>query len=225
MEYNSNRSLLKIKEYGRHVQNMVESLLKIEDKQKRQEQAEIVIELMGQLNPAIKLADDFKQKLWDHLFIISNFNLDIDSPYPIPNKETIYKKPTPLPYPNQKLKYRHLGKNLEILIEQALAEEDTDKKNNYAHIIAYSMKLVYSNYHKELVHDDTIRGELKNITGGQLEFSNTPYVHHRNNIERVDFRPNNKWNNNRNRNNGKNNDRFGKPRNDKRNNNYKNRYF
>lgn len=224
MEYNSNRSLLNIKEYGRHVQNMVESLLKIESREKRQEQTELIIELMGQLNPSIKLADDYKQKLWDHLFIISDFKLDVDSPFPLPNKETIYKKPDPIPYPKQKLKYRHLGKNLEVLIQQTLAENNEEKKNNYAHIIAYCMKLVYSNYHKELVHDDTIRAELNNITGGALEFSNTPYIRHNRSVpERTDFRPN-KWQN-RGRSSNNNNDRFNKGRGDKRSNNFKSRYF
>lgn len=169
-----------MKEYGRHVQKMVEYVLTIEDKEKRQQQAQAVIELMGFLNPHLKNVEDFRHKLWDHLFFISNFKLDVDSPYPIPTKETYKLKPDPLPYPKRHPKYAHLGKNLEVVIDKALKEEDPDKKVGFANAIAYYMKLSYSTWHKELVHDDAIRSELNSITGGQLEFSNTPYIKHRN---------------------------------------------
>jgi hypothetical protein len=106
--------------------------------------------------------------------------LDVDSPYPIPTKETYKLKPDPLPYPKRYPKYAHLGKNLEVVIDKALKEEDPEKKVGFANAIAYYMKLSYSTWHKELVHDDSIRSELNSITGGQLEFSNTPYIKHRN---------------------------------------------
>jgi hypothetical protein len=169
-----------MKEYGRHVQKMVEYVLTIEDREKRQQQAQAVIELMGFLNPHLKNVEDFRHKLWDHLFFISNFKLDVDSPYPIPTKETYKLKPDPLPYPKRYPKYAHLGKNLEVVIDKALKEEDPEKKVGFANAIAYYMKLSYSTWHKELVHDDSIRSELNSITGGQLEFSNTPYIKHRN---------------------------------------------
>ncbi len=177
-----------MREYGRHVQKMVEYLLTIEDREKRQQQTQSVIELMGFLNPHLKNVEDFRHKLWDHLFFISDFKLDVDSPYPIPQKETYKMKPDPLPYPKRHPKYAHLGKNLEVVIDKALKEEDPEKKAGFAHAIAYYMKLAYSNWHKELVHDDTIRTELNSITGGQLEFSNTPYIKHRNqNFERDEY--------------------------------------
>lgn len=177
-----------MKEYGRHVQKMVEFLLTIEDREKRQQQTQCVIELMGFLNPHLKNVEDFRHKLWDHLFFISDFKLDVDSPYPIPQKETYKQKPDPIPYPKRHPKYAHLGKNLEVVIDKALKEEDPEKKAGFAHAIAYYMKLAYSNWHKELVHDDTIRTELNSITGGQLEFSNTPYIKHRNqNFERDEY--------------------------------------
>ncbi|MEO8711616.1 MAG: DUF4290 domain-containing protein, partial [Parafilimonas sp.] len=165
--------------YGRHIQKMVEYLLTIEDKKERQQQALVVIELMGFLNPHLKNVEDFRHKLWDHLFFISDFKLDVDSPYPIPQKETYKQKPDPLPYPKRHPKFSHLGKNLEVIIDKALKEEDPDKKAGFANAIAYYMKLAYSNWHKELVHDDAIRSELDRITGGQLEFSNTPFIKHR----------------------------------------------
>jgi hypothetical protein len=179
MQYNTTRSDMSMREYGRHIQKMVEYLLTIEDKEKRQEQAQCVIELMGFLNPHLKNVEDFRHKLWDHLFFISDFKLQVDSPYPIPQKETYKLKPDPLPYPKRHPKYSHLGKNLELVIDKALAEEDPEKKAGFANAIAYYMKLAYSNWHKELVHDDAIRSELDNITGGELEFSNTPFIKHR----------------------------------------------
>ena len=181
-----------MREYGRHIQKMVEYLLTIEDKQKRQQQAQVLIELMGFLNPHLKNVEDFRHKLWDHLFYISGFKLDVDSPYPIPTKENYKAKPDPIPYPKRHPRYSHLGKNLELVIDKALKEDNAEKKSGFANSIAYYMKLAYSNWHKELVHDDAIRSELNNITGGELEFSNTPFIKHRNqNFERDDYRSNN----------------------------------
>ncbi len=180
MEYNTSRNHLEVKEYGRHIQKMIEYCLTIEDREKRNMQAKAVIELMGFLNPHLKNVEDFRHMLWDHLFVISNFNLDVDSPYPIPQKETYKQKPEPLHYPRRYPKYSHLGKNLEVVIDKALKEENPEKKAGFANAIAYYMKLSYSNWHKELVHDDAIRSELDAITGGELEFSNTPYIKHRN---------------------------------------------
>jgi hypothetical protein len=167
-----------MKEYGRHIQRMVEYVLTIEDRQKRQQQAQVVIELMGTLNPHLKNVEDFRHLLWDHLFFVSDFKLDVDCPYPIPTKETYKLKPDPLPYPKRKPKYNHLGKNLEIVIDKALKEENPEKRAGFANSIAYYMKLAYSNWHKELVHDDGIRSELNTITNGQLEFDSTPFVKH-----------------------------------------------
>lgn len=189
MEYNTTRSDMSMREYGRHIQKMVEYLLTIKDKEERQQQAQVVIELMGFLNPHLKNVEDFRHKLWDHLFYISDFKLDVDSPYPIPKKETYKLKPDPLPYPKRYPKYSHLGKNLELVIDKALKETDAEKKSGFANSIAYYMKLAYSNWHKELVHDDAIRSELDDITGGELEFSNTPFIKHRNpGFERDDYR-------------------------------------
>jgi hypothetical protein len=189
MEYNTSRNYLSMREYGRHIQKMVEYLLTIEDRSERQQQTRAVIELMGFLNPHLKNVEDFRHMLWDHLFFISDFKLDVDSPYPIPQKETYKAKPDPIGYPKRYPKYSHLGKNLELVINKALNEENPEKKVGFANSIAYYMKLSYSNWHKELVHDDAIRSELNNITKGELEFSNTPYIKHRaQSFERDDYR-------------------------------------
>jgi hypothetical protein len=176
MEYNTTRNHLTMKEYGRHIQKMVEHVLTIEDDERRQGNANILIELMGFLNPHLKNVEDFRHKLWDHLFYISDFKLKVDSPYPIPQKETYKAKPGPLPYPKRHPRFSHLGKNLELVIDKALKEENPEKRQGFANAIAYYMKLAYTNWHKDTVHDDAIQSELTNLTQGQLEFTNTPYV-------------------------------------------------
>lgn len=179
MEYNTTRNHLIMKEYGRHIQKMIEHTLTIKDKETRQKNAYAVIELMGFLNPHLKNIEDFRHKLWDHLFLISDFTLDVDSPYPIPTRETLKAKPERLRYPKKYPKFNHLGKNIEVVIDKALKEENPDKKQGFANAIAYYMKLTYSNWHKELAHDDTIQSELSAITQGELEFNNRPFVKHR----------------------------------------------
>jgi Domain of unknown function (DUF4290) len=184
MEYNTTRNHLIVREYGRHIQKMVEYVKTIEDDEKRQRNAMALIELMGFLNPHLKNVEDFRHKLWDHLFVIADFDLDVKSPYPIPTRETLRAKPDVLGYPKRYPRYNHLGKNIEIVIDKALEEENPEKRQGFANAIAYYMKLTYSNWHKELVHDDNIQSELQTITDGQLEFNNRPFVKHR-----VDNRP------------------------------------
>lgn len=176
MEYNTTRNYLVMREYGRHIQHMIEHVLTIEDPDRRQANAYAVIELMGFLNPHLKNVEDFRHKLWDHLFLISDFKLQVKSPYPIPTRETLKGKPKPLPYPKRHPKFSHLGKNLELVINKALKEEDEGKRLGFANAVAYYMKLAYNNWHKEQVHDDAIQSELSGLTDGQLTFTNTPYV-------------------------------------------------
>lgn len=223
MEYNTTRNHLTIREYGRHIQKMAEYVLTIEDREKRQKNANALVELMGFLNPQLKNVEDFRHKLWDHLFLITDFKLDVDSPYPIPTRETLRPTPDPLPYPKRYPKYNHLGKNIEIIIDKALNEEDPEKRQGFANSIAYYMKLTYSNWHKELVHDDNIQTELSAITRGELEFNTRPFVKHRVENVREEFaggkyRKNfGQRNNNRNNQGGggrdnRNNRKFGKKR-------------
>jgi hypothetical protein len=179
MDYNTTRNHLIMREYGRHIQKMVEYLLTLTDKEERQRNAHAVIELMGFLNPHLKNVEDFRHKLWDHLFLISDFTLDVESPYPIPTRETLKARPERLRYPKRYPKFNHLGKNIEVVIDKALKEENPEKKQGFANAIAYYMKLTYSNWHKELVHDDSIQSELSSITNGELEFNNRPFVKHR----------------------------------------------
>ncbi len=165
-----------MREYGRHIQKMIDHIVTIEDPERRQANVTAVIELMGFLNPHLKNVEDFRHKLWDHLFLMSDFKLEVKSPYPIPTREKLSARPKPLPYPKRYPKYSHLGKNLEMVINKALKEENPEKRSGFSNAIAYYMKLAYSNWHKEMVHDDAIRSELNGITDGQLEFTNTPFV-------------------------------------------------
>jgi len=187
MEYNTTRNHLVIREYGRHIQKMVEYVLTLEDREKRQKNAYALIELMGFLNPHLKNVEDFRHKLWDHLFLISDFKLDVDSPYPIPTRETLKARPQQLGYPKRYPRYNHLGKNIEIVIDKALNETDGEKRQGFANAIAYYMKLTYSNWHKELVHDDNIQTELSSMTKGELEFNNRPFIKHRVDNSREEF--------------------------------------
>jgi hypothetical protein len=203
MEYNTTRSKMLMPEYGRNVQKMVEYLVTVEDREKRLKQAEVVIELMGTLNPHLKTIEDYKHKLWDHLYQMTDFNLDVDSPYPCPTPEMVFKKPEVLPYPQESIQHRHLGKNIEALLEKALAETDQEKRHGLTQAIGYYMKLAYANWHKEPVHDDMIKNELAEITGGALKYETGGYRVH------VDIGSNNNNNNRgfKQRNNNNNNNR------------------
>lgn len=168
MEYNTSRTRMLMPEYGRNVQRMVEYLVTVDDRAKRLKNAEVIIELMGTLNPHLKQIEDYKHKLWDHLYQMTGFTLDVDSPYPPPTPEQVFKKPEVLPYPQSAIKNRHFGKNLDALIQKALKETDPEKKQGFTQIIGYYMKLSYTNWHREPVHDDMIRTELSTLTNGQL---------------------------------------------------------
>lgn len=170
MEYNTVRTRMLMPEYGRNVQSMAEHLLTIEDREKRLRNAEIVVELMGILNPQLKQIEDYKHKLWDHLHQMTDFRLDVDAPYPAPTPEELRKKPDPLPYPQVKIRHRHLGRNLEALLDKGMKEQEEEKKQGYAQHIGYYMKLAYANWHKEPVHDDMIKNELTQLTKGDMQY-------------------------------------------------------
>ncbi len=193
MEYNSVRGKLLMPEYGRNVQKMVEYLLTIEDREKRLQQANLVINLMALLTPHLKTMEDYEHKLWDHLHQMTGFRLDVDGPYPAPTEEQLTQKPEALPYPQKRIKHRHLGHNLQELINKGLNDE-ADKKQGYTQSIGYYMKLAYINWHKEPVHDDMIKNELAIITDGAMKFEGGGY--------KVQFDPRSNFKNNNNNNNG-----------------------
>ncbi|GEP94852.1 DUF4290 domain-containing protein [Chitinophaga cymbidii] len=170
MEYNTARNHLIMREYGRNIQRMIEYILTLKDREHRQQQVMAVIELMGTLQPHLRNVEDFRHKLWDHLFLVSDFKLDVDSPYPIPTRETLKSKPERLPYPKKYPRNRHFGKNLEMVMDKAIKEENPEKKEGFTQVIGNYMKLAYSNWHKESVHDDAIKSELAIISQGALQY-------------------------------------------------------
>lgn len=158
-------------EYGRHVQEMVNYVKTIEDAEQRQKNAEAIIELMGLLNPHLKNIEQYKHMLWDHLFTIADFDLDVQSPYPIPSREDIFQKSEKIPYPKAGKTHRHLGKNILTLIEKACNEPEEDKKEAFTRLIAYYMKLAYNNWHKEMIHDEMIQDEIEILSNGALHYN------------------------------------------------------
>ncbi len=171
MEYNSSRKQLVIPEYGRNVQRMIDYAIALPTKEERTTAAKTIITAMTVLNPQIKEMTDFKHKLWDHLFIISDFKLDCESPYPIPEPEAIHAKPKRVPYPQKDIKYRHYGSILENVIKEVKVMEDGPDKKALTDMIANFMKHLYLTYNRDSVNDDVIFEQLKKMSGGLLEVS------------------------------------------------------
>ena len=168
LEYNSSRNKLVIPEYGRHIQKLVEHVMTLNTKEERQKMSEGIIEIMGELNPHLRDVVDFKHKLWDHLFIISDFKIDVDSPYEKPIIEKLFEKPEPLAYPNGKIKYNHYGKVIELMIDEAIEMKDEDLKTKLVIAIANQMKKSYVNWNSDTVEDEVIFNQLKKISKDRL---------------------------------------------------------
>ena len=156
-------------EYGRNIQKMVEYTVKIEDREERNKAAHAIIAIMGNLNPHLRDVADFKHKLWDHLFIISDFKLDIDSPYEKPTPEVLFEKPKPVPYSEYDIKYKHYGKIIELLIKQASNFEEGEEKDVLIKLIANHMKKCYLTWNREVVSDELIFEDLLKLSGGTLK--------------------------------------------------------
>src|ERR1700750_1186536 len=159
-DYNSTRSKLLLTEYGRNVQNMVKYIVALPTKEERNRYAAVVIDLMVFLNPHLRDVADFKHKLWDHLHIISDFQIDVDSPYPKPSMEAIHMKPEPLKYPNQRIRSKHYGKTIELMIEKAKTIEEPERKKHMVQAIANFMKMAYVQWNKDSVADESILADL-----------------------------------------------------------------
>lgn len=166
--YNSSREKLIMKEYGRNIQYLVQHAIQLEDPKERADLVSDIIDLMGTLNPALRNVEDYKHKLWDHIFMISDFKLDVESPYPIPDRESLQRKNVPLKYPRERVHFRHYGRYVEAMIKKAIEMEDPEKKAEYSLIIGNYMKLVYQNWNRENVDDEQIRSDLEFLSQGQL---------------------------------------------------------
>jgi hypothetical protein len=171
LEYNSQRSHLIIPEYGRHLQKLIDQATAIEDREERNKAARYIISVMGSLNPHLRDVLDFQHKLWDQLFIMSDFNLDVDSPYPIPSKDILTQKPDRLNYPQNFPKYRFYGNNIKYMIDVANSWEDSELKNALVLVIANHMKKCYLSWNKDTVTDELIFEHLTELSGGKLNLS------------------------------------------------------
>lgn len=168
MEYNSDRPRLIIPEYGRNVQKMVDHLSTFKDREERNRQARNLIEIIGNLNPQIRDTPDFRHKLWDHLFIMSDFKLDVDSPYPVPTPESLMEKPELVSYPENSTRYRHYGNIIKGMIKHAVELEEGEYKTELVNAIANQMKKTYLLWNKDSVEDDVILKELRILSENKL---------------------------------------------------------
>lgn len=166
--YNTERVTLHIPEYGRNVQKMVDYLKTIEDRQKRNEQARAIIKVMEIINPAVHHQDDYEHKLWDHLHIISGFDLDVDSPYPAPAPESLHQQPLPVPLNKKPLKATHYGRNIENMINLVAEKEDGDEKTAMIRTLAMYMRQQYLIWNKDTVTDETILQDIVRLSDGRI---------------------------------------------------------
>lgn len=171
MEYNTSRTQLHMPEYGRLIQQLVERCRELPTKEERNEMAVAIVDFMGQRNPQLRDEDNYKHKLWDHLFILADFDLDVDSPYPLPIKGERQLKPKKLDYPVLQGEFKFYGKSILQLIELAIAHQDGEEKEALIEVIANNMKKSYNIYNKEHVTDDVIFRHLKELSENRLDLT------------------------------------------------------
>ena len=198
MQYNTQQKRMPLPEYGRSIQNMVDHALTIEDRSERQRCANTIINIMGNMFPHLRDVPDFKHKLWDHLAIMSDFKLDIDYPYEIIRKDNLITKPEVVPYPSTKIRYRHYGRTLEVLIKKAIDFPEGEEKQNLVALICNHMKKDYMSWNKDTVDDRKIADDLAELSDGKLQITDSILRLMAERIEQ-NYRP--KMNNQNNRNN------------------------
>ncbi len=171
LEYNSEREHLIIPEYGRHIQKLVNHCIGLQDKEERNKMANAIIDVMGNLQPHLRDVPDFQHKLWDQLFIMSDFKLDADSPYPKPDKEELTAKPDALGYPKSASKYRFYGNNIQTMIDTALTWDEGEMRDALIFTIANHMKKCYLNWNKDTVEDTVIFEHLAELSDGKINLT------------------------------------------------------
>jgi hypothetical protein len=168
LEYNTSRPKMMIAEYGRNVQKMVNFAVTVEDKEERNKVAQAIIAVMGALNPEFRDKDELNHKLWAHLFIMSDFKLDVDSPYPIPTRESFFEKPGIMGYPQSKIKFGHYGKIIPKMIDKAIEMPEGEEREALIAHIANCMKKAYLTWNRDTVSDDVIINQLTQLSDGKL---------------------------------------------------------
>ncbi len=169
LEINSLRKDLMIPEYGRNIQKMVEYAMTLEDREKRNQCCKAILSVMGQLFPYLRDMEDFHHKLWVHLMIMSDFKLDVDSPYPMPGREELQVRPQVLPYPTGEVKFGHYGRYVESMIQKCVLLEEGDEKKAFAQSIANLMKQNALNWNRNTVTDDVILKDLQYLSKGNID--------------------------------------------------------
>jgi hypothetical protein len=213
MEYNTQKTQLHLPEYGRIIQQLVERCKELSSKEERNEMAVAIIDFMGQRNPQLRDEENYNHKLWDHLFILANYDLDVDSPYPFPTREQLAEKPKRMEYPKLQGDFKFYGKSILQLIEKAIELETGDEKEALIEVIANNMKKSYNVYNKEHVTDDVIFRHLKELSENRLDLTGID------SLEKSKIY----YTNNNNRNNKNNNNNKNQPNKKRHNNNHKNR--
>ena len=170
-DYNTQRKRMALPEYGRNVQKMVDHIKTIGDRNERNRAARTIIQIMGNLNPHLRDEGDFKHKLWDHLALIANFDLDIDSPYPIPEPTKFVEKPRQVPYQQGNIKFLHYGRIVELMIDAASKLKDGDEKEYLTTLIVNQMKKSYVTWNRSQVADEVIISDLNYLSGGKLKIT------------------------------------------------------
>jgi hypothetical protein len=158
-------------EYGRNVQKMVDHIKTIEDRNERNRAARTIIQIMGNLNPHLRDEGDFKHKLWDHLALIAEFDLDIDSPYPMPEPTRFVEKPRQVPYQQGNIKFLHYGKIIELMIDAAVKLEEGEEKEYMTTLIVNQMKKSYVTWNRSQVADEVIINDLNYLSKGKLKIT------------------------------------------------------
>jgi hypothetical protein len=170
LEYNTSRSDLKLREYGRNVEKLVGYIKTIEDKEERTKKAHVLVDLMKQITP-LRDNNETDQKFWDDLHIMSDFDLDIDSPFAPPPQDILEKKPDRMSYNTNRITYKHYGKNMELLIKEAIGKEDKEEREEAIIYIGKLMKSFYTSWNKEVIDDAVILENIKTISGGELDIN------------------------------------------------------
>jgi hypothetical protein len=170
-DYNTSRTHLILPEYGRNIHMMVDFIKTVEDKEERTRLAHSVVAVMGNLNPHLRDINDFKHKLWDHLALIAKFDIDIDYPYDPPRPETFLEKPDVVPYGTHRIRFRHYGKSIELMIEAALKLPEGEDQDRLINVIANHMKKSFLSWNRDSVEDEVILKDLKKLTGGRVDVS------------------------------------------------------
>lgn len=198
MEYNTTRGKLLLPEYGRNVQNMIMHAMELEDRDIRNNAAKAIIEVMGQLNPHLRDVDDYRHKLWTHLFVMSDFKLDVDSPYEIPKAEVLNEKPQLMEYPKSKIRFGHYGKYTQNILENSREVKNEGEKEYLKKTMANFMKKQFLAHNNDAVENNVIADQLKELSKGDLILENPDDLMNTNAILRsMGIGNNNNNNNNR----------------------------